>query len=354
MNKSIIICGPTATGKTSLGVKLAKKYNGEIISADSRQVYEGMDVGTGKDLPVNSKLKTKNLKLGINNNNYKAGYRLKNGIPIWLVDIVRPDQNFSVADFVFLAEKVISDILTRKKLPIIVGGTGFYIKGLTEPIDTIGVVPDKKLRKQLSQYTKGELSEMLLKTDRKKWDSMNYSDRNNPRRLIRAIEIAKSDKNKLIKKNILKKIDFLWIGLTTENRMLYKRIDQRVEKRIEQGVIEEVKNLLNKGYNFSLPSMTSLGYKQLNNYISKSMVPSSPRLRRASNGPFDKAQGKQSSNVKLFDITVSQWKYAEHAYARRQLIWFKKKKNIHWFDIQNNNYKNEIEKLVVKWYTQGK
>ncbi|TSC54145.1 MAG: tRNA isopentenyltransferase MiaA, partial [Microgenomates group bacterium LiPW_16] len=120
-----------------LGIRLAKKLNGEIVSADSRQVYIGMDIGTGKDLPVNSKLKTQNSKLG---------YYLIDGIPVWMVDVITPAQEFSVAQYVDLARKAIEDIWNRKKLPIMVGGTGFYIKAIVDGIETMGVPPDWELR----------------------------------------------------------------------------------------------------------------------------------------------------------------------------------------------------------------
>ena len=154
--KVLVVCGPTGVGKTSLALRLAKKFDGEIISADSRQVYKEMDIGTGKDHPEEMK--------------------------IHLIDVVIPNQEFSVAQYVDLAWKAIKDIWKREKLPIIVGGTGFYIKGLIDGIETLGVPPDWKLRKKLSNLDIKKLREILEKTCPERMRGMNESDRNNPRR----------------------------------------------------------------------------------------------------------------------------------------------------------------------------
>ncbi|MBU2577644.1 tRNA (adenosine(37)-N6)-dimethylallyltransferase MiaA, partial [Patescibacteria group bacterium] len=220
MNRLLVICGPTATGKTSLGISLAKKFNGEIISADSRQVYRGMDIITGKDIPEFS-----------NKKGQEVGYYEINGIKIWLYDVIRPDQRFNVADYYELAWKVIKDIWDRGKLPIIVGGTGFYIKTLLERIGTMGIGPDWELRDQLSHHSIASLLDTLEKLDPERSRRMNESDRSNPRRLVRAIEVATKLKTKNLKlktKNL--KLDYLLIGLTAPNEILYKRIDQRVDE----------------------------------------------------------------------------------------------------------------------------
>src|SRR3989338_4426614 len=151
MNKLLIICGPTAIGKTELGIFLSRKFNGEIVSADSRQVYKGMDIITGKDLPVNSKFEiaqwAPNSKLRVENQKLSVGYRLKDDIPIWLVDIVTPDYIFNVGEYALLVQKIIIDIWSRGKLPVVVGGTGFYIRAIIERIDTVIIPPDKSLRR---------------------------------------------------------------------------------------------------------------------------------------------------------------------------------------------------------------
>ena len=133
----LIICGPTATGKTNLGIKLAKQFNGEIISADSRQVYQGLDIGTGKDLPVNAKISL-------------SGYYIINGIKLWGYDLVKPNQDFSLAHFIDFAFPLIKTLQQQKILPVIVGGTGLYLKALTQTLDTINIKVDKRLRQKLN------------------------------------------------------------------------------------------------------------------------------------------------------------------------------------------------------------
>ncbi len=166
MIKILIVCGPTATGKTQLAANLAKKFNGELISADSRQVYRGMDVVTGKDWPKDTTI---------------YGY-----------DLVRPDENFSVAHFVTHARTLINQIIKRKKLPIVVGGTGLYINSLVNPPETLSVNPDWQLRKRLETKSTRQLQDQLKKLNPQRWRQMNHSDQLNPRRLIRAIEVGQS------------------------------------------------------------------------------------------------------------------------------------------------------------------
>ena len=325
-NKLLVICGPTATGKTALGVRLAKKFKGEIVSADSRQVYKEMDVGTGKDLPVGAKLRIANCELRIAD--YQIGYYQIKGVKIWLYDVVEPDHHFSVADYVKCANLVIKDIWKRKKLPILVGGTGLYIKAVIDGIETIGIPPDWKLRKKLSGYQVIRLSELLKKLDPEKWKRMNESDKKNPRRLIRAIEIALQSPNK-IQNSKFKIQKVLFIGLTAPYKVLYERIDKRVDKRVKQGIIEEIKNLLAKGYTFENSILgETIGYKEWRECFKNSKF--------------------QIPNSKLEEI-VQRWKYDEHAYSRRQMTWFKKDKRINWFGITKRGFKKEIEKKIKNW-----
>lgn len=168
MNKVLVICGPTATGKTSFALQMAKELNGELVSADSRQVYIGRDLETGKDLDL-----------------------IKNsGIKIWLYDVVNPGEEFSVAIWRKLAHEAIADILSRGKLPIVVGGSGLYIRALTEDLSEVDISRNEKLRAELKNKSASELFDYLKNINLTKAMSMNNSDRKNPRRLIRAIEIS--------------------------------------------------------------------------------------------------------------------------------------------------------------------
>lgn len=297
MNKLLIICGPTATGKTALAVTLAKKFNGELVSADSRQVYRGMDIGTGKD--------SEDLQ----------------GVPIHMYDVVHPHESFNISLYQEKANACILDILKRKKLPIVVGGSGLYIQSLLHSATT-SVEPNEKLRKKLESYTKEELQKKLQTVGKEYWDMMNSSDRENPRRLIRKIEIATGVKKEPVQKNNV--YDVLKIGLTTDNEALYARIDARVEKRVLQGMVQEIQTLTDKGYPWNLPSMSGLGYRQWKTF-------------------FEGTETKEA--------VIQKWKFDEHGYARRQMTWFRKDKQIHWFDCRSEGVASKIESLVATWYT---
>ncbi len=278
MNKILFIVGPTATGKTKLGIELARKYNGEVISADSRQVYKGMDIGTGKDLKEYDNVK------------------------YWGVDLCEPDYDFNVSEYRKYALEKINDIQKRDKLPIIVGGTGFYIKALLNPWETIDIKPNNKLRQKLSGFSVTQLQKELQKVNKNKWNSMNTSDRQNPRRLIRAIETASSRHSGRSPESIV--ADVLIIGLTAPYKYLYERIDRRVDDRIKNGVEKEKKRLIKK-------------YKKL---------------------PKTLGYGSQ---------TVQEWKFAEHNYTRRQMTYFEHQfPQINWFDIRQENLIQKIEDVI--------
>ena len=318
MNSLLIICGPTATGKTELAIKIAKKFNGELINADSRQVYKGMDIGTGKDLPSDAKF-TK--APTADKRNFDIGYYLINKIPLWLLDIVSPDYNFNVADYQKLAWVVIKDIWQRKKLPILVGGTGLYIKALIDGIGTINIPLNQKLRNKLVKLSLEKLQKEIQNVNLEKWNQMNNSDKQNPRRLIRAIEIAKQKKPSkltLFDKNF----NSLFIGLSAPNKILYERIDQRVEDRINSGMEKEIRTLLSLGYDWNFPSMSGIGYRLWRDYFNKK---------------------------KTLKEIIQRWKFDEHSYSRRQQTWFKKDKRIKWFFITKPTTMEEIINSVQQF-----
>ncbi len=265
-DKLLIICGPTATGKTKLAVSLAQKFDGELISADSRQVYRGMDLVTGKEWA---------------------------DVPIWLYDVVDPDHEFSVSHWAKLAKDAIADIQNRGKLPVVVGGTGLYIKALLDPFETIDIPPNKKLRESLGKLTVGQLQKMVSR------GAMNESDWNNPRRLIRRIEISKSKRTMIGPQKIY---DVLICGLTAPIGVLDTRIDERLKKRLEEGMKKEMDTLVKK-YDRSLPAMSAIGVN-------------------------------------------------EHAYSRRQMTWFRKMPGIQWFDITDPQLMAKVTTKVTAWYTQ--
>lgn len=337
--KLLIICGPTATGKTDLAVDLAKKYNGEIVSADSRQVYRGMDIITGKDIGK--------AKIKIENENFTIGYYPINNVKLWLTDVVDPRYQFNISEYVDLANKVIKDILSRGKLPIIVGGTGFYLRGLFGQVDTLGIPPDPRLRKKLEKLSVAALQneldkfDQLVQLNKLKLNSLNQSDRNNPRRLIRAIEVATYHYNQqpacrqgrpTINNQQLPDephdYNTLCLGLSTGYEKLYPRIDQRVDERIRAGAEKEIRHLLKSGYNWDNSALgVTIGYRQWRDY-------------------FDSKATREE--------VIEKWRFAEHAYARRQMTWFKKEKQINWFDIDKPSWRNNIYNKVNDWSADNK
>lgn len=302
----IVVMGPTATGKTDLGLELARKFNGELISADSRQVYKGLDIGAGK-YPGNFK-----------NIEKQMGCWVVDEIPIYLYDQVGLDQVYTAADFVNDARKIILSIQKKGKLPIVVGGTNFYINALLTPIPNLNLPINKVLREELSKYSLPKLQQTLQRLNMHKWEAMNHSDRQNPRRLTRAIEVAMSAP---AEKHDFKKFNVLKIGLNAPREVLYERVDNRVVSRIDQGMVEEAKNLLKSGV--SIERLKELGLEY----------------------------GVLADNL-LGEITdiekVTQGKI--HEYVRKQLTWLKKEKDINWFDITQPSYAQEVEKVVAGWY----
>lgn len=323
MNKLLIICGPTATGKTQLGIHLAKKFNGEIISADSRQVYRGMDIGTGKDV-LNLEFKTSDLSW----RNQQLGYYLADGTKIWGYDLASPNQDFSVGQYAQLGDSVIKDIINRNKLPILVGGTGLYLKALTQPLETISIPPNHKLRKELDTLSTEKLKIKLSKISSRKFSSMNQSDQNNPRRLIRAIEIEEyqHQHSHLTKTSSNHYSNQLWIGLKTNHRILDNRIKQSVISRATAQFSHEIQQLNSQKFDWDSPAASATGYKQWQSYL----------------------DGKTS----LIQAIVS-WTKAETQYARRQLTWFNKQSQINWFDIGTHNWQHQVERVIQDWYSKS-
>lgn len=300
MNKLLVIVGPTATGKTKLALKLAKKFDGELISADSRQVYKHMDIGTGKDIP-------------------------KDGTKIWGYDLVGPKEEFSVAQYQKFAEKIIREIQKRNHLPILVGGTGLYIDSIIKGIQTSNVPKNIALRKSFENKSAEELLEILSVQDPVAAAQLNTSDKKNPRRLIRKIEIAKYKIPHQVRDDKTTN-DILIIGLKLDRKLLDKKIDKRVDKRIKQGFEKEVKKLLDSGVKWEDQSMSSLGYKQWKEYV----------------------LGNLSR-----EEAISLWKLKEKQYSKRQMTWFKKNTNINWFDVSSKTWEKEVEEQVLKWYSKA-
>jgi tRNA dimethylallyltransferase len=248
MNKAkvLVLLGPTASGKTALGVRLALRYKGEIVSADSRQVYKGMDIGSGKDLAE-----------------YKVGKKL---VPYHLIDIVSPNTEFNLAKYQKLALKAIADIIKRGKLPIIVGGTGLYLQALVDNYLLSSAKPDPAKRRELESLSREELFERLEKLKPDFAHKLNNSDKNNPRRLVRYLEILEQGNHLEAKQD--SPYDFLILGLTYPDEVLRERIIKRINTRLEQeDMLGEVKRLHAEGISWQRLLSFGLEYKFLSQYL---------------------------------------------------------------------------------------
>ncbi|MDO8487320.1 MAG: tRNA (adenosine(37)-N6)-dimethylallyltransferase MiaA [Candidatus Curtissbacteria bacterium] len=301
----LVVFGPTSTGKTNLAISLAKKFNGELISADSRQVYKNLDIGTGKVSPE-SKIKK------------HSKYWKVDGIKIHGFDLVEPGDCFTVFDFLKFATDKINDLKKQQKLPIIVGGTAFYINALLKGVDTEGIAPNYKLRSVLEKLSIPDLYKKLLNINPQKATSLNQSDKNNPRRLIRAIEINLSKVNQhKSPRPITERL--LTVGLTAPNDYLYTTADKWLKARLDQGMIQEVGSLIKSGVNGVWLDNLGLEYRWITRYI----------------------QGQIS-----LDDALERLKGDIHGLIRRQKTWFPKFEDMKVFDITNSNWRQELEKTI--------
>ena len=254
MNKLIVILGPTAVGKTDLAIKLAKKFNGEIVSADSRQVYKEMNIGTAK--PKKSQIL-----------NLKSQKYLVKEIPHYLIDIAFPNEEFNVAIYKRLATKAIKDIQKRGKLPFLVGGTGLYIWSIIDNLKFPKVPSQERLRKELEKKSLKELFEIYKNLDP---EGARYIEKENKRRLIRAIEVCKVSSKSFWKQRKKKKLlfDVLQIGIKLPKGDLKKRISERVKKMFNLGLEKEVKTLVKK-YGWDIKPVQTIGYQEFKDFFEK-------------------------------------------------------------------------------------
>jgi len=289
--KILVIVGSNASGKTSLSIKLAKKFNGEVISADSRQVYKGMNLGTGK-----------------------VTKKEMQGIKHYLLDVASPKSRFNAAQFVKLGERAIKEIQKKGKLPIVCGGTGFYVDALLYGLP-VAVTPDWKLRQHFDRLSADALFKKLKKIDPARAKNI---DPHNKRRLIRALEIALKTRApvpplaRTLRYNVLK------IGVKRSKKELRKRIHDRLLIRMKQGMVKEIEKLHKQGVPWQKLDDFGLEYRFISRYL----------------------KGELSKEEMLTQLETAIWHY-----AKRQMTWFKRDKDIYWL---NNDKK--IEKLVEKWY----
>ena len=299
--KVLVVVGPTASGKSKLALELAKEFQGFLISADSRQVYKGMDIASNKDC----------------GEWHRVGLKKKlfvDGIREEMIDIVSPKQTYSLDNWLTTVKKIID---LDKELPVVVGGTGLYTTALTKGFDLSGNF-DAKLRKKIDEELENEglpaLVKKLLTIDP---EIDNKIDINNPRRVARALELCYLTGKTINTERQKAPYDFLTLGITQPREVLYKKIDQRVDQMVKQGLLEEVKALLKKGYDSTLPAMTGIGYRQMLGYLNGEMT---------------------------LEEVIELIKRDSRRYAKRQLSWYRREPNIHWV-----NNVNEAKKIVKKW-----
>ncbi len=284
----VVICGPTATGKTDTAVQIAERMRGEIVSADSMLVYRGMNIGTAK--PTAAQMC---------------------GIPHYLIDIIEPDQEYNAALFQVQARAVIADILRRRKLPLLVGGTGLYIRAVIDNYDFSGIGSNDLFRKELqneaADHGSAMLHQRLQEIDPGAAAKFHPND---TRRIIRALEVYKLTGKPISTFHKIDRpgrpiYDLLMFGLTSDREKLYQRIEQRVDQMIESGLVEEVQGLLNRGFSTELSSMRGLGYKEVAEYLAGRL-------------PLVQAVDILKRNTRRF--------------AKRQMTWFRRDKRIRWLD----------------------
>lgn len=305
MKPLIILTGPTAVGKTELSVQLAKKINGEIISADSIQVYKYMDIGSAK-----------------------VTEEEKEGIKHYLIDALYPDEEFNIAVFKKMAETYIEEIYHKGKIPILVGGTGFYIQSVLYDIQFSETEADYEYRKKLEEMAGHHgnlyLHEMLKKVDKAAAEKIHY---NNVKRVIRALEYYQqtgqkiSEHNEEQRKNI-SPYNFIYFVLKDDREKIYERINQRVDRMVAAGLQKEVENLLAKGYGRELVSMQGIGYREMAEYLS----------------------GECSLEEAVYHIKIN----TRH-FAKRQLTWFRREKEVTMLDYRDFHYdKNVMLQEMIK------
>lgn len=305
--KLIVLIGPTAVGKTKLSIELAKKFDGEIISGDSMQIYKGMDIGTAK-----------------------ITVQEMEGIAHHLIDIKEPDESFSTAEFQELVREKINEISSRGKMPMIVGGTGLYIQSVIFDYHFTDAPSDPAFRHSLEQVAEAEGQEFLHgKLQEADPESASRIHPNNVRRVIRALEIihctGKTASELQDNQSPELLYDIALIGLTMDREMLYNRINYRVDLMMEQGLLDEVKYFYEKGLR-DCQSIQAIGYKELYDYFDGKV-------------PLEKA--------------IENLKQNSRRYAKRQLTWFRNKMNVEWFDMSESN-DDEKKFAEISKFIEGK
>lgn len=328
--KILVICGQTAAGKTSYAFELARLLGGDLVSADSRQVYRGMDIGTGKDIPEGFRFK----RFQTSSCRKSFGYYTNGDTRLWGLDVADVSETFHVAEYVHIVEVVIREIWAMGRLPVIVGGSGMYISSLIDPPATLDIPIDASLRSELSGCTIGQLQTKLRGLDDRKYLSMSSSDRENPRRLIRAIEVVVFRSGNPVDVRTgdtshpghdRTHWDVYCVGMVIQDKeVLSARINQRVQERIAAGMDREVRSFRCTEGRWPPVFSVTPGYRQWTRYI----------------------DGQVS-----YEQAVTEWQREEQEYARRQMTWFRKQKGIHWLNAVSLEDRADMTTRITQWYT---
>jgi tRNA dimethylallyltransferase len=298
----LVLAGPTATGKTGLAIALARRLGGEIVSADSRQIYRGMDIGTAKPTPEQRAL-----------------------APHHLLDVVTPDESYTLAQYQADAQAAIAAIHAREQLPLLVGGTGLYIRAVVDNLAIPQVPPNQELRQQLEEEAARQGS-AALHARLAALDPIGAAriDPANLRRVIRALEVVLLTGQPFSAQQGARPSPYrpLFLGLNGPRELLYARADQRVDAMLASGLVWEVQRLIAAGYDWHLPSMSSLGYQEVGGYL----------------------RGELS-----LEAAVERLKFNTHHYIRRQLTWFRAEQRIHWLDCTATDPERRALALAEEW-----
>jgi tRNA dimethylallyltransferase len=301
----VVLVGPTAVGKTELSLRLCEQFDGEVVSADSRQIYQGMDIGTAKATPAEQAR-----------------------VPHHLLDLRRPDQVLTLAEYQQLAFTTIDTVHSRGRVPFLVGGSALYVRSVTAGLRIPEVPPDPVLRAQLEEELAiGGLGPLAARLQQIDPATAAQIDLRNPRRVLRALEIVLITGQPKVALEGAEPPPYhmLQIALTRERGALHRRIDARVEQMVADGLIEETKKLLAAGYAPNLPAMTSLGYREIIAYLQGHMTP---------------AQAVERIQIET------------NRFVRHQMTWFRKLPDLHWFDMEETDAA-VIERLVGGWLRSG-
>ncbi|MDP3892168.1 tRNA (adenosine(37)-N6)-dimethylallyltransferase MiaA [Nocardioides sp.] len=358
--KIIVIVGPTASGKTDLAIKIAKKFDGEIISADSRQVYRGMDIGTAKpQLTKQSRSTISNNREGADSGSFENPlFEINSRVLHYLINIKNPDEDYTVAEFKKDAIKAINKIIKRGKVPILAGGTGLYVKAVTDNLDIPSVKPNPALRRKLEKRIKREGLETLYRELIEQDTEAAYIvDGKNPRRVIRALEIAIITKKPFSsqRKKGKQLFDTLKIGIKLPGAELKKRIEKRTDGMIKNGLVDEVKKLVKK-YGERQIAFDAIGYREIINFLlaektrmdtDKNADGRRLKTQISEDNISENLRSNQRKSANDLEKVMLEIKKNTWSFAKRQMTWFRKDKEIKWLK-KSDQVLRLVEKFLSK------